>query len=273
MVGSWSRWQRRMVRGALCGFLLAWWGIACSGGSSPSPVATPIQPVRSVVTPTSSPPAQPTPATERVELVIRRSTLQEVGTNQAELVVDVTLPDACTEPRWAVSRDGARVVVELWGERPVGLACAQVIREGTVTVPLGMTLHGGFVVELNGVEIVPGEDVEGSQEPGTNALEYGLAMVEQVEVRVGEGVPAQVEIDVQGSLPDACAELVEDPTIVVEGQRVTVQVEWQRPRDLVCAQVLRPFTTTIPLGAFPPGEYTLVVNDMELTFTVADGQP
>jgi hypothetical protein len=61
-----------------------------------------------------------------------------------------------------------------------------------------------WIVELNRVEI----DVNSvaREEPGSGSHEYGYAMIEQVEVRVGDERPRQVVADVQGALPDACAE-------------------------------------------------------------------
>jgi len=251
--------------------LLAWLLLACTGNTAQSTGAGSSPTSAAVPSPTSV--ATPRPAAmERVPIDVQRATLQDTGANQSELLVEVVLPDACSQPRWAVSRDGTRVLVEVWGERPVDVACAQVLREETLTIPLGVALHDGWVVALNGVQLDPGEGIVHSSEPGTGGYDSGLAIVEQVEVRVGEGTPAAVTIEVQGALPDACAELAESPSVTVEGQRITVLLEWQRPRDRLCAQVLRPFTRTIEVGSFAPGTYTLVVNDMETSFTIEPDQ-
>jgi hypothetical protein len=39
--------------------------------------------------------------------------------------------------------------------------------------------------------------------------------------------------------------------------------------NMLCIQVLRPFAEEIPLGPFPPGRYTVVVNaELSLEFSV-----
>ncbi|MCM8745698.1 hypothetical protein NET03_04075 [Thermomicrobium sp. CFH 73360] len=210
----------------------------------------------------------PTPSTERVDVTIRNATLHPVDTHQTELVVDLTVPDTCTEVRYAVTREGMRIRIAVWGERPLGVMCAQVLRDEQVVIPIGFAVNGGFVVELNGVELSPRPEENSVGEPGTGALDYGLASVEQVEIRNVDERPRHVILEIQGHLPDACAELGEHPIISIVGKEVTVQLEWERPRGLMCAQVLRPFTTSVDLGELEPGAYTLVVNDLQTTFEV-----
>ncbi len=219
------------------------------------------------------PAANPTPSqvpttgsTERVELQVQQAMLRQPGAGETELVAVVVIPDTCTEPRHAVSRADSEVLVTLWGERPVGVACAQVISEREIVVPLGSVAEG-TVVRLNGA-VVMRDDTGGAERPADEEHATGPVYVEEIEVRVGEGRPAPVEVVVRGALPDACSELVEPATITVEGTQVTVRLASQRPRDLMCAQVLRPFETTLDLGVFEPGTYTLVVNDLETTFVV-----
>jgi len=246
---GWKRW------GVLCTLFVAVATVACApvtrgSGSGNGPLRSP------------TPASTPTPGVERVTLQVERAVLRS-GTGERELVVTVALPDTCTEARHAVSRDGSRVRVELWGERPTDVFCAQVLVEQEIVIPLGAAADTD-VVEVNGVEVMA--------ETETGSFDSGLAMVEQVEVRVGEGLPAPVVIEVQGTLPDACSELAEHPSVTVDGQRVTVQLQWKRPQGLLCAQVLRPFSTAVELGTLAPGTYTLVVNDFELSFTVEASQ-
>jgi len=213
------------------------------------------------------PTADPVATTERRGIFFRHVTLRNAPhSNQTELVIDLTLPDACTELHHAVTIDGKRIRVEVWGVGPSDQMCAQVLREETLVIPLGVVVSDDWIVELNRVEI----DVNSvaREEPGSGSHEYGYAMIEQVEVRVGDERPRQVVVDVQGALPDACAELVESPEVTFDGTKVTVTLQWQRPRGLMCAQVLRPFTTSVDLGELEPGTYTLVVHDLETTFTV-----
>ncbi len=248
----------------LCaGLALAACGTATNASDRGVIGGTPAAGAPAVIEPT----ADPGPTMERRGIFFQRVALRESPySNQTELVIDLTLPDACTELHHAVTIDGNRIRVEVWGEAPSDQLCAQVLREETLVIPLGVVVNQDWVVELNGEEI----DVSSvaREEPGSGSHEYGYAMIEQVEVRVGDGRPRQVVVDIQGALPDACAELIESPEVTVDGATVTVTLEWQRPRGLMCAQVLRPFTTTVDLGELEPGTYTLVVNDLETTFTV-----
>lgn len=56
---------------------------------------------------------------------------------QVQLVVTGSVPSPCHEPAWAVSDDGFRVTVELWSEADPGLACATVLEEVEVVIPVG----------------------------------------------------------------------------------------------------------------------------------------
>lgn len=240
-----------------CGAVRGSGAVSQPSPAIPQPTVTPGAPERTVTVPT-----------EQVELAIQKAALRAAGTNEMELVVDVTIPDTCTEARYEIGREGTRVLVRVWGERPTGMACAQVIREEQLVIPLGVVPNGGFIVELNGVEVALGEDEAVKGEPGTDALERGLVSIDTLEVQVGEKTRRHVVIEVQGTLPDACAELAEQPSVSVADRRVSVVLEWERPRGLMCAQVLRPFTTTVDLGELEPGSYMLVVNDLETTFEV-----
>ena len=105
----------------------------------------------------------------------------------------------------------------------------------------------------------------------TRYLRYP-AVVDSVAVRVG-GRPAAgdavgVEVQVQGALPDACAELSE-VTQSRQARYVTVDLTMRQPRERVCAAVVRPFRFYLTLdGAFPEGSYVLRLNGKTVPFQV-----
>ncbi len=92
--------------------------------------------------------------------------------------------------------------------------------------------------------------------------------VESVEVMVLESFPAQANAHVTGVIGDGCAELL--PIEQSRGDNeVRISILRQRPLDAVCIQIAKLFDDTIRLqGTFAPGDYTLHVNDVSVSFRV-----
>ena len=90
------------------------------------------------------------------------------------------------------------------------------------------------------------------------------AMVERVEVLILESFPVQVSVQISGSLPDSCTEVV-STNVEQQGQRYLVLITTARPADKECAQVIRPFTETVSLDVLgrPAGDYQVLVNGVE----------
>ncbi len=100
------------------------------------------------------------------------------------------------------------------------------------------------------------------------SADAALLPITGIDVLVLESFPVQVRAVVSGYLADSCTEL---GTVSQqrEGSTIRVTITVTRPRDAVCAQVITDVEETVPLaGEFPPGEYTLLVNDQTTTFTV-----
>lgn len=99
-----------------------------------------------------------------------------------------------------------------------------------------------------GAGVPPGEVPEG--------WEMADASVGRAEVEVA-GVTAVV--DVAGNLPTPCHVPVWE--VARQGTTVAVTLASASDPDTVCAQVLEPYETTIPLGEFQPGtSYTVALN-------------
>ena len=110
--------------------------------------------------------------------------------------------------------------------------------------------------------------------PVTDSTRYLIypAVVQSVDVRpAGRPAPGDavaVEVLVEGSLPDTCAELT-DLRQSRAGQFVDVTLEMRQPHETVCAAVVRPFRFYIPLdGGFEAGSYTLRLNGSPTPFQV-----
>ena len=72
-----------------------------------------------------------------------------------------------------------------------------------------------------------------------------------------------------GHYPDACSR-VSDVQQNVEGSVINIQLFVDRPADMMCAQMLTPFTVDILLeiGGLTPGEYTVTVNERSTTLVL-----
>ena len=87
-----------------------------------------------------------------------------------------------------------------------------------------------------------------------------------VELEIMESFPIQVAIVVDGFLRDSCTELhnIEQWR---EGNTVHVLITTRTPKNVLCAQVITEIQERIKLdGAFPPGDYKVIVNGVERTF-------
>lgn len=78
----------------------------------------------------------------------------------------------------------------------------------------------------------------------------------------------QVELLVKGAMPDACTELhrVKQERA---GHIILMTLETRRPQGGICASVRRPYRFYVMLeGMYPPGNYTLKINDEPYPFEV-----
>jgi len=90
--------------------------------------------------------------------------------------------------------------------------------------------------------------------------------VTDISVQILESFPYQIHIVVEGYLSDACTELNEI-TQRREDNTVYVHITTKRPRDAICAQVIKEVTERVPLeGGFLPGRYKVIVNGVEKDF-------
>ena len=73
-----------------------------------------------------------------------------------------------------------------------------------------------------------------------------------------------------GHFPDACSR-VSEVQQTVSGNAIDIQLFVDRPADMMCAQMLTPFTVDILLetGGLMPGEYTVTVNERSATLVLS----
>ncbi len=109
----------------------------------------------------------------------------------------------------------------------------------------------------NGDNILPRE--------GDDALQRGTVYLDSIDLLVMESYPVQFSLSLSGNLPTPCSHLrvaVSPP----DGQnQIMVDVYSLAEKDIFCAEVLQPFSQNIPLGSYPTGHYTLLLNGESIT--------
>ncbi len=112
-------------------------------------------------------------------------------------------------------------------------------------------------------------DDEPEPEPAPGNMVDVTVQIDSIDILFMESWPLQAAVQVSGTLPDACSALTWETPERADDTFI-VQVGGERPADAVCAQVLTPFSQSIPLDIYglPAGTYTVQVNDLTTTFTL-----
>ena len=102
----------------------------------------------------------------------------------------------------------------------------------------------------------------------------GMAVVEQIELRVLESFPVQIHAVVTGYLPDGCTTMSAIGA-KKEGTTFHIYITTDRPADAMCTMQIVNFEEVVPLdvATLPAGSYQLVVNDLSTTFDLPGGVP
>ena len=84
--------------------------------------------------------------------------------------------------------------------------------------------------------------------------------IEEMGLVIRESYPPQISLNMSGNLPTPCHALraiVNEPDAE---NKINVEVYTVVDPNMMCTQVLKPFTQNIDLGTFPSGHYTVWVN-------------
>lgn len=105
-----------------------------------------------------------------------------------------------------------------------------------------------------------------ADEPPTR-LEIVPIQIDEVKVAVMKSLPAQISLEVRGIIGDSCNSL-NAITQTRKGNEVEVSITAVRKHGVPCMELAQLFEQTIKLdGDFPPGTYTIKVNDKVQTVT------
>jgi hypothetical protein len=100
--------------------------------------------------------------------------------------------------------------------------------------------------------------------PGDAALQKGNAFIEGSDLLIMESFPPQIALHLSGNLPTPCNLLRIKVSAPDADNRITMDVYSLVDPGRQCTQMLKPFETTIQLGSFPTGHYSVWLNGEKL---------
>ncbi len=99
-----------------------------------------------------------------------------------------------------------------------------------------------------------------SPQPGDSKLTRGNVFIEESGLMIRESYPPQISLGLSGDLPTPCHQLRVEVRTPDSDNKINVDVYTVVDPNLMCTQVLKPFTESIDLGTFPSGHYTVWLN-------------
>jgi hypothetical protein len=88
----------------------------------------------------------------------------------------------------------------------------------------------------------------------------GSVYLDRTDIILRESYPVQAALIVAGSLPTPCHELHTEVAGPDEEGRILVTISSEADPSEVCIQVLEPFETTVELGTYTQGSFSVWVN-------------
>jgi hypothetical protein len=101
-------------------------------------------------------------------------------------------------------------------------------------------------------------------EPNASNMMRGEVFVDKSELVPSKSNPEQYSLEISGSLPTPCNVLKFNVGSPDNQNRIQVELYSLIETDKMCAQVLEPFDTSIPLGSLKSGKYTVMLNDNQV---------
>lgn len=99
-----------------------------------------------------------------------------------------------------------------------------------------------------------------SPKPLDGTFERGNVFIQESGLLIRESYPPQISLAISGDLPTPCHQLrvvIGEPD---ENNKINVDVYTVVDPNMMCTQVLKPFSESIDFGMFPSGHYSVWVN-------------
>ena len=100
--------------------------------------------------------------------------------------------------------------------------------------------------------------------PGENKMKRGETTIAESDVLLLESYPVQVMMNLKGTLSTPCHHLRAKINQPDAQNRIQVEVYSLYNPDEICIQMLQEFDTSIPLGSYPGGSYTVWLNGKQV---------
>ncbi|MDI6768721.1 MAG: hypothetical protein QMD04_03495 [Anaerolineales bacterium] len=185
-----------------------------------------------------------------------------------------TLPTACHHLRVAISGPDSnnRIDLEFYTLVDPNQACIK-IAPGPVSDGIALeTLPAGtYSLRINGEKL--GEvtlpesssfDLPYEPQPSDAVLVRSEVYLDETDILIMESYPVQIALLLQGSLPTPCHALRVAVSAPDAKNRIFIDVYSVTDPNQICIQVLAPLNSTVPLGSFASGHYTVWVNGEQI---------
>jgi hypothetical protein len=100
--------------------------------------------------------------------------------------------------------------------------------------------------------------------PGEDKMARGEATISESDVLLLESYPVQVRLNLKGTLSTPCHYLRAKVNPPDAQNRIQIEVYSLYNPDEICIQMLQEFETSIPLGSYPDGSYTVWLNGKQV---------
>ncbi|RMG76023.1 MAG: hypothetical protein D6711_05175 [Chloroflexi bacterium] len=180
-------------------------------------------------------------------------------TASGDVVITGEFDQTCNQPvftRWTLNDNEFQVWVYRVMARLIN-TCQPNPEQHEVVIPMGLD-EGVYTYTIN-------ETFTGTLE--VSHMERVLHVVEDVQISVSESTPAQVSITIRGYLSDGC-QAATKTAIEETSNGFVVMLYRELPPGVMCPAQIVPFEETLSLGPVQAGDYTLQINNYEITFTV-----
>lgn len=215
---------------------------------------------------------------EREYALIDTVNVVDITPTQVTLEIIGNHRNGCNLPvRTTQGKIGDEITIEVYRAAPESIeACPAVIRMYAEEI----TIEGEFIPgqryvftvnEFTGEFRLPEEntanlpsDDSASAESETIRVPH---IIESIDVEILESFPPQVILNLTGAFTDGC-EAETQHEVTQEGNKIFVEVYRELPIDVMCPQVITPYTGSINIGAFAPTTYSIDVNGLVIETTL-----